>query len=255
MNLMLIKYTNGREKRFFELASGKRPWGMLFAASRGSFELSFPDTGESEVFAPGEVAYIPPRTAFQRRVIEPLDFHQFAFHPDKDSRFCLSLRPGVLGIPLGHVHSWLETADRIALSPQSNELSLHILERLIIDNYLVSTSEKTVQSAVSGELEEVLEYIHENLSQKLDLAKIAERAGLSYTGLIFKFRRELEMTPTEYILMHRIKLAKRLLLETDIPISAISETCGYSSAYYFSNAFLKSTGMRPSNFRKNNLQN
>ena len=64
MKLTLIKYNGGRDKRFFELSSGKRPWGILLALSKGSFELEFPSLGIKRIFGSGEVAYVPPTRNF-----------------------------------------------------------------------------------------------------------------------------------------------------------------------------------------------
>ena len=44
--------------------------------------------------------------------------------------------------------------------------------------------------------------------------------------------------------------AKELLSETDMPVAAVGEKCGYTDSNYFSRIFRKSTGMTPTEFRR-----
>ena len=58
------------------------------------------------------------------------------------------------------------------------------------------------------------------------------------------------MTPRQYILDLRLRLARQLLSETRESIGAIAEQCGFSSVYHFSRAFHQSTGRTPSEYRR-----
>ncbi|MGI6344578.1 MAG: helix-turn-helix domain-containing protein [Bacillota bacterium] len=48
----------------------------------------------------------------------------------------------------------------------------------------------------------------------------------------------------------RIQKAQRLLRETDLTISAISQECGFESPSYFSATFRRETGYSPSAYRR-----
>ena len=54
------------------------------------------------------------------------------------------------------------------------------------------------------------------------------------------------------LLKARINQAKRLLVDTQLPVSAIIESCGYGSSTYFRDAFRKETGVTPLVWRKEN---
>lgn len=57
--------------------------------------------------------------------------------------------------------------------------------------------------------------------------------------------------PASAILQDRVHYeARRLLTETHLPIKDIARSLGFSSAAYFTRAFLKQTGKTPSSFRK-----
>ena len=79
MKTNIILYNTETSKTHFKLSAGTRPWGILLAISKGSFRLSFPALKQSHVSSPYEIAYVPPNTEFYREIIEPIDFHQFAF--------------------------------------------------------------------------------------------------------------------------------------------------------------------------------
>ena len=79
MKVNIVMYNSGKSKPQFTLTGGIRPWGILLAISKGSYRLSFPDLCQEITVSPYEISYIPPHTNFHLEVIEPVDFHQFAF--------------------------------------------------------------------------------------------------------------------------------------------------------------------------------
>lgn len=249
MNSDIILYNTETNKTFFKLASGIRPWGILLAISKGSFRLSFPASEKSCVISRYEIAYVPPNTEFCREIIEPIDFHQFAFQIYDPSNHFDALTPGKLSIPEEHVKTILASADKISIfAAESGELAEHILHRILIDCLLFSSATSTAQ--MSKETLLASNYILQHLSEPLSVSMLAAKVNLSHNGLIWKFKKELNVTPVNYITMCRIKRAKELLFDSDLTISQIAESCGYANAYYFSNAFKKSEGISPSDFRK-----
>ena len=93
-------------------------------------------------------------------------------------------------------------------------------------------------------------YFQKNLHQKITLAKAAEVACLSPSGLNHHFKKNMGITPMEYLTALRIQKAEALLTGTDMPIAKIAALCGFESPYYFSNAFKKHQGEAPSAYRR-----
>ena len=121
--------------------------------------------------------------------------------------------------------------------------------RILTDAYLFSNTVSLPQ--ISPQIVRVIRYIAEHLHEPLSVASLAASLHLSHNGLIWKFKKELHTTPMRYIAACRIKRAKQLLFEGSLTMAQIAEACGYSNAYYFSNAFKKSEGISPSDFRSN----
>ena len=101
----------------------------------------------------------------------------------------------------------------------------------------------------AGEIAQAVQYLTDHMAEKINMENLAKQLHLSYTGFLWKFRKEMGCAPSEYLIRIRMQLAKQLLLDSDLRINEIAPLCGYSNAYYFSAAFHKETGMAPINYR------
>lgn len=96
----------------------------------------------------------------------------------------------------------------------------------------------------------MIKYINEHLEDRLDTNTLAGIARMGRTKLKYTFKTLYDSTPSEYILRERLKRAQYLLTSSDLSVSQISQSVGYQKASNFSNAFRKSTGILPKDFRK-----
>ena len=67
-----------------------------------------------------------------------------------------------------------------------------------------------------------------------------------------RFRQATGHSVLDELLKARINLAKRLLEDTQLPVSTIIECCGYGSSTYFREAFRRETGVNPLVWRNEN---
>jgi AraC family transcriptional regulator, regulatory protein of adaptative response / methylated-DNA-[protein]-cysteine methyltransferase len=79
---------------------------------------------------------------------------------------------------------------------------------------------------------------------------LAERLGIGSRHLSRLFAEHLDASPLQVALSLRIQRAKRLLNDTDLPISFIAQRAGFSSARRMSAAFAYLYGQPPSALRK-----
>ena len=94
------------------------------------------------------------------------------------------------------------------------------------------------------------EYIFTELPNKIHTKKIAESLNLSSWHLQQLFKKEYNTTPGKYVRERQLELAMRLLQASDMQVQVIATQLGYSSAFAFSNAFKKQTGLSPREWRK-----
>jgi AraC-like DNA-binding protein len=94
--------------------------------------------------------------------------------------------------------------------------------------------------------------IDSNVSARFKLSELAEVAGLSPNFFCRIYKEIIGETPINYINKCRINMAKRMLLETDLPIKQIAYECGYENETYFFTLFKKLTGISPMEYRAKN---
>jgi len=114
--------------------------------------------------------------------------------------------------------------------------------------------EKSTGQLNSDTIERMKQYIEEHLSQEITRKELAEFAGFNQEYLSTLFKKETGDTLSEYIQKKRLSVAKKLLKQTNLPISLISQECGYETLSYFSNVFRQKVGMSPREYRKQCVQ-
>lgn len=108
--------------------------------------------------------------------------------------------------------------------------------------HVTSTSSNVIQKAV--------EYINVHVTEDIDLDSICRDIHISKYHFCRQFKTVTGFTVMEYLLKTRVVTARRLLTETALPISEISNRCGFSSLSYFCRVFKAQTQSTPLQFRK-----
>lgn len=98
-------------------------------------------------------------------------------------------------------------------------------------------------------VEQVINYMTDNYSKPLTLAKLSDSIKISpsYLGSIFKS--VTGKSPITYLLEIRIHKAKELLKDGH-SVSHVSEEVGFNDLFYFSKCFKKYEGISPSHYKQ-----
>jgi AraC-like DNA-binding protein len=92
-------------------------------------------------------------------------------------------------------------------------------------------------------------YISRRLAEPVTLAELAKQANLSPTHFARVFKRQLGISPINYVIQKRMTQASSLLTETSMPLKQIAEAVGYDDPFYFSRLFKKTLGVSPAAYR------
>ncbi|AKD04730.1 AraC family transcriptional regulator [Pontibacter korlensis] len=95
----------------------------------------------------------------------------------------------------------------------------------------------------------IIQYIKENITSKIDVDKLSEKACMSRANFFRKFKEEFGYTPADYILKERIRLARTYLQN---PGNSVTQACymaGFQNLNYFIRAFKKEVGTTPKAFQ------
>lgn len=134
------------------------------------------------------------------------------------------------------------------------------VDRLILGSNLlklISYLERDARADMRGVglrykmMHEAKRYIEQHFQESISGEDIARSVNLSESRLRYLFKLAYGYSPHRYLTDVRIAAAKELLWNTDIPISDISESCGFGCQQYLNEVFKKNVGVSPGEYRKN----
>ncbi|MBE5731798.1 MAG: helix-turn-helix domain-containing protein [Clostridiales bacterium] len=96
----------------------------------------------------------------------------------------------------------------------------------------------------------VKSYIDSNFVKDFNVDFLADMVFVNKFYLIHIFKRTYNVSPMQYLTAVRMQKAQTLLRSTNIPITEISQACGYDNPVYFAEQFKKTVGTTPSIYRK-----
>ena len=95
----------------------------------------------------------------------------------------------------------------------------------------------------------VIRFIRENLTEDLSVEVLSRVACMSESKFYRSFRSETGLTPNEYIIEERLKVAENLLINPDVSVKEAWLASGFNSFSYFSTLFKKRKKLTPSEFK------
>ncbi len=127
--------------------------------------------------------------------------------------------------------------------------SLLFLLATLSEHRLFTPTEADYDKRVE-DIKAVLTYIKDNYREKIYISDLAAQISLNEQYFCRFFKKAIGRTPMEYINEYRIKQTRRLLEESDLPITDICLECGYNNLGNFLREFRKQTGTTPLQYRK-----
>lgn len=111
---------------------------------------------------------------------------------------------------------------------------------------------ENINKQSDGKAHTILEYIQTHIyePEKLSIAKMSEKFGISETYLGRYFKKQANETLQDYISKYRIKLVENRLLYSDLRIGEIANELGFNDESHLNKIFKKHRGTTPSAFRK-----
>jgi LacI family transcriptional regulator len=116
----------------------------------------------------------------------------------------------------------------------------------------ITTRQSTDTMAIPDRsLISALSYIRENARRPIQVCDVAQHTGISRRVLERKFHQTLGRSPAAHIGKVRLDHVKALLLETELPINDVSDSCGFCSPEYMTAVFRKELHTTPLRYRRN----
>ncbi|MCH1624363.1 response regulator transcription factor [Ferdinandcohnia quinoae] len=100
-------------------------------------------------------------------------------------------------------------------------------------------------------VDRIRQYISDNIGEhRLSRDNIAKVVYLNPDYLTRLFKKETGLSLSDYLMQERMEYAKKLLRETNLSVSDIALSVGYSNFSYFSTIFKKMTHQNPMEYRR-----
>ncbi|RCX19352.1 AraC-like DNA-binding protein [Anaerobacterium chartisolvens] len=153
---------------------------------------------------------------------------------------------------LGHSHlQYLRTAFTFFsdMTASSIQVGIQFLTCFLFSlQYLTPIMDSQIKAINEG-IHQSITYLNQNIREPLSLRDLADASGYSLSRFKVKFKDEVGITPAEYITLQKLEYAKKELTQTNISITDLAYSLGFSSSNYFSSVFKKMMDYTPKDYR------
>ncbi|WP_016991186.1 AraC family transcriptional regulator [Flavobacterium sp. ACAM 123] len=129
------------------------------------------------------------------------------------------------------------------------DLTLQELLVRIIQTQTAKSIEDGLFADSNTPITQVIEYIRLNLRENITLKNLSEKACMSTTSFYRFFKRELGMSPIEFVISEKLRCAKQLLKNPTIQINEVCYLSGFEDSNYFIRLFKKHEGITPKQYQ------
>lgn len=130
----------------------------------------------------------------------------------------------------------------------------HLLIKAKVLEFLSHSLQKVWPETVDQRIEGVLDVIHQQFHQSIQVHHLAELANISESSMQNYFKASFGMTVYQYIQHKRVEYAAELLIHTSEPITEVSMQVGYDNPSKFAKIFKRIYGETPLHYRKKYME-
>ncbi len=147
-------------------------------------------------------------------------------------------------------HGYLIDCTQQTLVDSNHKNSFNVLK----ENFVILADFNKNSKLRSNDVlkDKMLEYIDMHCTDPdISLSSLAEQMNTSYTYMCKFFKLQTGRVFLDYLHERRIEIAKKMLCDTDLPITVISVKCGYVNHATFMRIFKKYVSVSPTLYRQN----
>jgi AraC-like DNA-binding protein len=149
------------------------------------------------------------------------------------------------------------TISKLIKECTSNSITKDALADLTLQELLIRIIQtQTAKSIDDGQFSDpknpitpVVEFIRTNLRENINMKRLSDKACMSTTSFYRFFKREIGMSPIEFVIHEKIKCAKQLLKNPSMQINEVCYMSGFEDCNYFIRLFKKYEGITPKQYQ------
>jgi AraC-like DNA-binding protein len=144
------------------------------------------------------------------------------------------------------VYSW------DAKQPGYEFITKTFLQQLLIAIYQ-NVTKQSKNYSITLKVEKIIQYMHQNINNRVTLTELSELVKLSPTYLSKVFKETTEYSVIEFFNKMKIDKAKELIIEGNKKVKEVAQILGFSDEFYFSRIFKRFEGISPSEYYSKNI--
>ncbi|SFU24830.1 Transcriptional regulator GlxA family, contains an amidase domain and an AraC-type DNA-binding HTH domain [Paraburkholderia aspalathi] len=117
------------------------------------------------------------------------------------------------------------------------------------DNRFTAIVRKNTSAGISEEIKKSAKWLEANGHRPVSINEAAQVAVMSGRNFLRRFKVEMGMTPSDYLLYVRLDMSCRLLLESDLPVDKVARRCGIGCGGRLAKLFRKHLATTPGEYR------
>lgn len=167
---------------------------------------------------------------------------------DNDALLCELSDPPLSSIQTNALKTGYHAAELLdrMMSGEAIDAHIQLIEPIQIQVRLSSDVLAVEDKVVS----EAVRFIRNHAHEDIQVQDLLDRLTISRRVLENRFQKALGRTPHDEIVDVKLKLVKKLLVETKLNLAAIAERAGFKHTEYMSVAFKRAIGIRPGQYRE-----
>lgn len=240
-------------------AHGTTDW-LLIATLSGSGRFGFAG-GEART-VPGELTLLHPGALHDYGVAMPAGSWELLwahFHPHPHWLAWLDwpqIAPGLVHLNLDDAPLRTEITAKLTEAlrhttgahRRREEFAMNSLETALL--LCDTVNPRQGQPVIDGRVRAAMDYLCRHYTHNLSLDQLGAVVGLSGSRLGHLFRKQVGLTPVQFLERQRLERACQLLEFSARPIHSIAEELGFENPFYFTLRFKRWIGQSPRDYRK-----
>lgn len=216
----------------------------------GIFEIN----GKTYKVSAGQIFYIPPRvvTYYQADKNNPWFYRWLGIEGRNVEKLFenggINSTNPVVNVDKSASEAMREILEKCHCEEKELEISGLVYKFLQCVGARISKS-KIVTSA-EAYVDKAKDYVQVHLHRKVSVAELGVYLNIDRSYLTALFKKTVGISPQQYIIREKMKVACEYLLTTDYDVSHIAQSVGYEDLFVFSHAFKRIMGQSPTEYRK-----
>ena len=217
-------------------------------------EIALRVNGRRAVLRPGSLLWLSPNVRFDMRWPPVLAFTEMWFSLQRDERLLRLADDAIVRHDAWALLPTLELAETVmagggrTVDPQLR----HVVAIVLIEATRADEPPPPGGPTLShAEQAALIRYVREHAADRPGPGDLARVVGLSTDYFTRVFRRSFGVSPRQFLVRERMRLAARMLVQnTRLTVYQVADQLGYASVAQFSRQFAKQIGQSPRDYRQ-----